>query len=701
MATLTLQDIKTEGNSIIITSYPITGVLALVGLTEVIQGQDATHSVIKTFRYTIDGVSYSEWLPLTVSNLTSLNLEAHHIVKFELNYFKQQPLGSDQLTVQQVDINYTQTTDNHDNTIFNKTIFYQFFESNHTDVLNWYINVLNKLYKKGLIPDYLDRNIGGDDSDFLQFWSSIAKFFAYYVIYARRFQNFHQSESLLFEFLEQRGMYISDSTTLDQMNELMNDYNAEIAKRGTINIVNQQEDGYEVDGELLRLLYYRRKNDEFLFNPRLPQHIGWSLGNSSPLNRDMLLNENLNKFAKLITNGQINGIDSVIQEDGRAVAVFQPGSSFTHTIALKVDGRLDYQLFFETQTAGEITVSVAATDSNNMTVQTYSQRDGAPESYFLKNTPLYRSDRFLPVKLLLHNYFKPTFTGDTTEIHQGQNLRMHKETVWVEITISSTDLLHIDLNTLRFVLLKTRYSHGLIQTNNVVDMLAINNNDKFTFTHLYNRITRYLIPYSSHLIITNINDFGNIDNAIQIPIKTTKWIGGQGYCETVGWRGIEPFCEKRVTKWIPEEETSYCEIQQTTTTTTVPPTTTTTTTTTRPFTPIIIEVEENTTCNTIWAIHIPPRSDIRRFLNINKFTNANNTGGYWSFTPSGNYTLIDTDIVDQLVMGGEELFLTFGIDGSNGGVNRSTSIIVELINAADPNDVQNLIFTRLHNEIAC
>lgn len=503
MENLPLQDIKTEGNSIFITTYPTTGVLALLGFTEDVSGVDGTHTFDKSFRFTIDGVHYSEWLPLTTLNITSIDAQPHQIICFELQYYKNQPLGEDQLEVNDISLQYNQENISSANS-FDNTIFKTFFESNDIRVLNWYVNVLNKLYQKGLIADYIVRNQGQSDEDFLQLWGTVAKFFAYYVVYARQFQNFHQSEALLFEFLEQRGLKISKTTTLEQMNTLMEQFYIEISKRGTFRIVDKEEDGATVDGELLRLLWYNQDEDEFIFNPRLPQHIGWNLGNSSPLYRGLYLHDNANKtpekqlYPKEISHytGAVISVD-----EGHNVLSFD---NLTLVNSIKVDSNLDYQLSFLIKTASPITVSIQAFDKEDNPINTFSYKDNSITNYFLNNAGLSRSDKYLPISLILYNANKPIFSEDLTSINQGNDLKLHLDVVRINIFISTSAGL---LYGLRLLPLTTPYSHGLIQTNNVIDCFAINNNHYYTFKQLHNHIARYLIPYNSHLFLLNIQEF--------------------------------------------------------------------------------------------------------------------------------------------------------------------------------------------------
>lgn len=535
---LKIKEARIEGNSLLFSTYPVVGVVGLTSFLDDVDGVDANHKFEKSFRYSTNGIDYSEWVELTLINLQALNFPSNQVVSFELQYFKNQPPGEDVLKVNQVTIQY-----NHQNQppqeIFDKTIFHSFFETDDIAVLNWYINVLNKLYDKGLIANYIDRrNHNGSSIDFIQLWSSIAKFFAYYVVYARQFQNFHQSDVLLFEFLEQRGINISSTTTLEEMNKIMSNFYQEMSKRGTIRIVDRKEDGEEIEGELLRLLNYDEAEDELLFNPRLPHHAGWNLGSSSPLHRGLFMHRN---------------VDKVVQRDIRE---YLP-RKFTFTKKIKIDSRLNYSFFFLIKTNGLLSVKLLSYDKNSILIPTYSYKTDQPQSFFFEDAPLYRSDVYLPITVHLYNCQKKTDANNTTSIHQGQDLKIHQDAVWVNFEITSTEDMIIE--DVRFTPSQTPYSAGFLQIDNVIDLFAVNNNHKHTFASVCRYITKNLIPYNSNLLTTDLKDLKNIDTSVEEEVRETVWIGGDFYCEKLGWRPVNPSCETIETIWVGDEDTAYCK----------------------------------------------------------------------------------------------------------------------------------------------
>jgi hypothetical protein len=73
------------------------------------------------------------------------------------------------------------------------------------------VNVLEKLYKKGILPAYIERDFNSTnaaDRDFIDTWRAVTHYFALYVCMARHFQFFYQDTNLLNEYLDQRGITV-------------------------------------------------------------------------------------------------------------------------------------------------------------------------------------------------------------------------------------------------------------------------------------------------------------------------------------------------------------------------------------------------------------------------------------------------------------------------------------------------------------
>lgn len=568
------KEAKIEGRALIFQSYPIVGVIGLISLI------DATADS-KTFRYTVDGVSFSEWIALNQININEafLTFKKHDTPIFEIK------VSEATQTQNSIDLTYDYESAVIQSVVFKQSVFSKFFKSDDIRVLNWYLNVVLKLYEVGSLPDYIDRkNRFSDDIDFLQLWGSIAKFFAFYVIYAREFANFHNNKDLLFEFLQQRGLQLSQSTTLEELSILMSSFYKEVAKRGTMAIIDKKSDGADVEGELLRLLHFTDGVDEMIFNPRLPQHVGWNIGKSSPLFRELHLHENTNKVHK-------NTLTTL-------------GNTISFEKNFIIDSLLDYCFSLEAKGAGTLTIIVTTFDKDGVGVSLISYRTGIATSRFINNAKLYRGDKFLPIKFFLQNCKKKANTNTQTQMKQGQDLILAEKAVFVNFQILATD---IEVQNFSFKPNKTPYSAGFLQTNNFLDIFYKNNNFEFNFTDLYHYISKYLIPYNSNLALVDMHDITNVDQLTQQAEQPSFWSGAAPFCqkESDGYQNtgvyiyallihtpsgtmkpnlpedpdyIPPVTNISLCPWLPPTTTTTTTVPPTTTTTTLFPTTTTTTT---------------------------------------------------------------------------------------------------------------------------
>jgi hypothetical protein len=201
--------------------------------------------------------------------------------------------------------------------------FANYFIQNNIVSLLWSINVTNKLYQPGILPKAMVRGQTGnpqDDEDFLNTWRTVTHFFGLFVALAREFQTFYQNHDILLEYLTQRGSLLANDVLLDDLFYLMCNYLDEVRQRGTRQVFLKKgtripgiiEDEFDIsisqaelvlpthvakpiDGEYLRFIGYNIM-DEFLYNLNQNKHIGWNIGNSSPLYKGLEGRLNLNKY---------------------------------------------------------------------------------------------------------------------------------------------------------------------------------------------------------------------------------------------------------------------------------------------------------------------------------------------------------------------------------------------------------------------
>lgn len=479
---ITVQYRKELGSQVILTTYPVVNVVSILSLNETI----INGSFTATFRYTTDGINFSESIVLSEINLTSLTFQESDRLQFEFTYNKQTPeseLGTVELEEQIGTLEYNET-------YYQTSNFKKFFDSTDNELVSWYINVLQKIYSEndGVAKFINRKDLTGSDKDFIDFWTSITRFFAYFVVYARRYQNLHLSEDLLREFLQQRGLFISLFDNIEELQYLLEHFNNQIFHRGTNKIQQKKYDEIfdengilvggqinEVDGELLRLISYKT-NNEFLFNVHRPQHFGWNLGNSSPLYRGLELNSNLYKV-----------------------------TSSSQTI--KVNLLLSYEIVFKIRTNLPLTVKVFGFDSQGNSVDLVSQRDGVITDTCIDNVVLLRDDKDILVRVCVYEKDFPINSQMYTSLNQGNNLVFVSESINFIRTVIYLDGEEVVLtseNNFRINPIWTNYSHGLLQVYNWISCWLVNNNYTKTIQQIKQYIRKYLIPYNSHLELTNL-----------------------------------------------------------------------------------------------------------------------------------------------------------------------------------------------------
>ena len=281
------------GDSIIVPAgVPITGLATITGYVENVSGVTGTRFFKREFRYTLDGVNWTNYLDLTVPNLAAIPIDPTYDFLIEYKYTRDGSDTSGLLVFNSVNLTGTYVAANCGVT-FNQSVFTYFFNScAEEDILNWSINVLEKVYRPGIVSQTLtrgeNRNANQEDRDYIDFWRSITTYFSLLVNYAREFEKIPTNRQLLIAYLRGRGMFVCENTPLTDLNYLMENYWDEMRHRGTIMISKLKGevingDPKPVSGELLRLICFNIACDEFLFGISEFNRIGWVVNEWSPL----------------------------------------------------------------------------------------------------------------------------------------------------------------------------------------------------------------------------------------------------------------------------------------------------------------------------------------------------------------------------------------------------------------------------------
>ena len=215
---------------------PIVGLIALTNFIDTTIGENATRFFNREFRHQSDGINWSAWQPLTLTNVQAIQVSPSSVFRVEYRYTRS---GTDPAGELEWDdaLLQGQITNMSCGPVYEASVFAPFFSCMDIEVINWCINVLEKLYVSGIVPQYVTRgansNQNFEDKDYLDFWGSISCYFALFVKYARTFEGYPSNPVLLLEFLKQRGMFICESTEHIDLLYLMEHYWNEIRRRGT------------------------------------------------------------------------------------------------------------------------------------------------------------------------------------------------------------------------------------------------------------------------------------------------------------------------------------------------------------------------------------------------------------------------------------------------------------------------------------
>lgn len=560
MPNISIDNRRIESRSIYLKSNPIVGLLALTGFVDDSNDPIGARVFQKTFRYTTNGVTYSEWLPLTLQAITSIQVDPTDVFILQISYLKDEPTGDSLLDVTEATLAVNQSLPD-DPVYFKNSLFAKHFGFNNTEVLNWYVNVLEKMYEKGLIPSYIERNV----TDYLAVWGSVCRFFAFYVQYARTFATFYNKRDLIEDFIQQRGLNISPEDTLLDCQFILETFHHQYAKRGTVGILDDKEQGTSVSGELRRLIH-KKVFDEFIFCLYEPHHFGWNLRNSSPLYRGLRNVPNINKvqwsFGELSMSQCLpfvtSGVASLVVEEGKDVLRLTNGTLISsESDKTFFDPKLDYEISFRIKIESSTTfvLTAFAWDKANDLISFKSRKDDADTTTIISNGKLNRIGEWIEVRAYVYNENRPVFNSDATNIKQGNNLKspVDLQTAQFALSIDGT----AEIKDFKIAPIMTEYSRGFVQVQNFISLWLKNRNLTYSKRELEDYIKKYLVPYNSHLKLTNIGDY--LYQVGEEAPDTTFWIGAGEYCQKVAWIGIDPTCEIEELIWVPDEDTSYCE----------------------------------------------------------------------------------------------------------------------------------------------
>lgn len=530
-----VQNVTTESGDVLLikTDQPAIGLLALLSYSDSLTGESGTLTFKREFSYSFDNILWSNWQLLTNDNIVNVHVQPNKPLYLQYRYTRQ---GSDNESAASWLNTEIQSTlqDNKNDTgdyYYDMSDFKCFFENTDVSLLNWYLNVTEKIYRQNLLPTYISRAFSDnfEDKDFIDFYLSIAKFFSYYVYLARKLTNIKDNNSkcanLLSEYIQQWGLYVCGDETNSELNQLrINLYN-EFAKRGTYDVVTNKNVANEYvlkpKGEFLRLICFDEV-DEFIFALYKPQYFAWNIDNSSPLYRGLFFHINANKAyektqfndltlypiidntnSALITegdkkvlqltiqNGDHNGFDYMGNDK---LIVISPYMSYEMSFLIKCDDDV------------EIDYGVKAYKTDKSVDDILNAAGSANQQYGLVSKTIQLQGQYKLVRMFIYGFLETQYLS-VDPINGVSNFRFKESNNYIVpvLKITTTGSTDVRISDFRITPAFTNYERILLGVKNFVSIWLKNNSDRDKDT-IEEILKHYLLPYNIVSKITYIND---------------------------------------------------------------------------------------------------------------------------------------------------------------------------------------------------
>lgn len=451
-------------------------------------------------------------------------------------------------------------------TIFDKSVFKDYFNSNDAEVLAWAENVLAKVVEKGIVPNYISR-----ENDFEDIYNPTTIFFAYLVIFARQFENFKDDAYLAYQYLLENGQYPCDEESLIRLQDSVTNLLRVRANRGTLQTITSSADTDVAHGEILRLICW---NSLVFFKLGVAQskHNSWNVNNSGPLSRGCTGRYDLNigyeyteGVADLSLYPLINSsycslatyrgkdcieIESVPFGDIAGIGANQSSKRIV------VDPRLNYEITFyvaQDITLENISFGCLAFDAAGDQVQLSDIVTGSNRKLFFSTRRLNKAGTFYFVRGILFNKDKELVSAEEGKLNIGfgTNLKMTDNVVSIipyiivdndfadesddqQSDTFDSDSFSIDpgdtgfseseswsdapydsqasvfLWNIKVTPCNTNYNRCYLNNKNFIDVILDNKNGAYSDLQINSIFRKYFIPYNTAFKITHIGDISEI-----------------------------------------------------------------------------------------------------------------------------------------------------------------------------------------------
>lgn len=531
-----------NGDELIIKNAPIIGVVNLVSFTDVTIGVNVNKGFSKEFRLSVNnGIIFTDFLPLTNSNLSTFNWANPVVVWIELRYTRAGIDATGLIELVSVNINATYAPIIDSGFDATKKSIYRdiyFYDSN---VLELTKNILEKIYyTNAYVPKYIKRG-GGNDKQFIDFWDAAAKMAAMYIVILQSLRGINNDAEYMKEYLRQRGLFFdANSLQLFDVALMRDTLYKRFMQRGSERVFTKKSSSEPLNGEYLQLIAYEPLN-ELLYGNLEGGSVGWSLLNSSPMQIGVNRNRKFDKSYEKINGANslsnyplINpSFCSIVTVGGRdCIEVNSPTFGFISGVfgavtaafssdkskLIPIDNTVDYELSFavrqENIVDGRISFGFTSFDKDFNQVLS-RDLSGVLANNAAFNIALPLDNTFYYVKVVIFNknksYSSNQYDFNTNLLGNTKNLIFNEKAQYIIPFIMLTrannnvnpikaQITDICLTPLVYgKTLNTAQSIGYLGGNNVMFIYSKNNNQFEPAEKIEDITKKNLLPYSVSL----------------------------------------------------------------------------------------------------------------------------------------------------------------------------------------------------------
>lgn len=401
-----------------------------------------------------------------------------------------------------------------------------------------WMNLLRKLFFRGIVPNFIERNkdVNIDDSDYINFWKTIAYFYAYIIILGeKRIGGIYEDRFLLREYLRQKDVFVCESESLINMQQIVSELFVNFRQRGTemIKVEKDVSVNQDFNGELRRILCWSLNEcDEFVYE-FLPMNLsGIVVDQSSPTSLSTLNHHQLDKSPEItrdfvdLTKYTTTTKCSIVSDtfvDGTAIevlnvkhsgGVFEIGGTVAPVFedCIIVNEDLDYVLsFYYKQLAANancLSFDLATFDCDDNVVNLLDAEFGIPSANIFNLLEVSQINVWNHIKIMIYNknaVISGSYAFESLGVGRHKKFSTGAKRLAVRIVNS------LGVNPTDFRIADFKFQPAYLPKNNawinpqrIAVLYGENKNSELSDIRLQDEIERSLLPYGTRLLYKSL-----------------------------------------------------------------------------------------------------------------------------------------------------------------------------------------------------